>query len=117
MRSSQDSPLRIAVVPLPTGRRGALAITICPRKNDAGRGWDRDLATDVAAIKQWGATIVVTLLEAHEFQLLQVQRLGDVIQEQGMRWVWLPVRDVSIPGASFETGWAQEGLANKLRDG
>lgn len=50
--------------PLPVGPRGGLlGITLCPGKhgpNLTGGHWARDLAADLDAIRDWGATAVLT---------------------------------------------------------
>jgi ADP-ribosylglycohydrolase len=43
-----------------------------------------------------------------------VQRLPEAIERRGMKWVHLPIRDVSVPDAKFEAAWATAGL--ELRD-
>ena len=54
MRTSQDSPLRIAEIPLGPGQ-GRLGLTLCPGKKD-GYKWNRDLDEDLRTIRAWGAT-------------------------------------------------------------
>ena len=94
MKSSVTDPLRIATVSAPGGA-GVIGLTLCPGKKDPGRGWDRDLDTDLAAIREWGAEVVVTLVERHELQFLKVSSLPDAVAQHGMRWIHLPIRDVS----------------------
>jgi len=78
-RTSLSHPLQInSVQPSPTS--GHIEITFCPGKVDrhsAGGGWNRDLTVDVEAIRAWGASVIVTLLEQDEFDLLQVRGLPD----------------------------------------
>jgi len=38
--------------------------------------WDRDLRVDPPAIRQWGAVAVITAMEPHELDELQVPDLG-----------------------------------------
>ena len=56
-KNSENSPLHIAEVRLEQGG-GSLGLTLCPGKKDAGRSWNRDLSTDLQAIRAWGATTV-----------------------------------------------------------
>ena len=104
-KNSQNSPLRIAEVPLAT-TEGMLGLTLCPGKKDASRQWNRDLTDDLTAIQAWGASTVVTLIEDHEFALLGVGELGQRVGELGMNWIHLPIVDVSIPDGRFEELWA-----------
>ena len=84
---------------------GRLGLTICPGKKDGYRQWDRDLETDLRAIRNWGASTVVTLIEAHEFSLLAIDTLGQEVQRMGMHWLHLPIRDVYVPDHRFEQAW------------
>ena len=106
--TSVSSPLRIADISVGPGD-GHLGLTLCPGKKDLSRGWSRDLRTDVAAIRDWGATTVVTLIEMHEFGLLSIETLKDEICNQGMDWLHLPIRDVDIPDERFEHAWKVSG--------
>ena len=118
IRNSQNSPLQIAEVLLEPGQ-GVLGLTLCPGKKDPGRQWDRDLAEDLRVIKGWGATVIVTLLEPHEFAMLAVEALGRDAFALGMDWLHLPILDVSVPDQRFEDGWALAGtrLHQRLDEG
>lgn len=107
-QTSQTSPLRIAEV-LFGEREGRLGLTLCPGKKDEGRGWDRDLEDDLRLIRNWGASTVISLIEPHEFDLLQVSELSDSAIRMGMCWIHLPVRDVDVPDERFEHGWLTVG--------
>ncbi len=104
LMTSISSPLRIAEVPVGPSE-GCLGLTLCPGKKDRAQGWNRDLPTDLAAIRNWGAASVVTLIEEHEFRLLAVEALGDEVRRYGMEWLHLPIRDVDIPDERFELAW------------
>jgi len=118
-RTSLTHPLQIAVVTAgPDFAR--IGITFCPGKYDrnAMTGyWDRDLALDLDAIRDWGAAAVVTLLEPKELTLLRVARLGEEVIRRNMRWFHLPIIDESIPDDKFEQEWviAGEELRSLLR--
>ena len=118
-RTSETDPLLIAQVPAGAGLVG---LTICPGKRGNsvfGAGWERDLDADVRVIREWGAAAVVTLIEDHEFEMLGVERLGEAVRAAGMEWHHLPIRDVQVPDARFEAGWASAGvrLGDRLREG
>ncbi len=121
MRTSLSHPLQIAAVPAGAGH-GLIGLTLCPGKKQshaASGAWDRDLMLDLEVIAAWNAAAVVTLVEDHELERLQVTRLGQTVQEQHMAWHHLPLRDGSIPGPAFEAAWleAGAGLRAMLRDG
>ena len=95
-RTSVTHPLQIAVVTAGS-RFGRVGITFCPGKYDrqAMSGeWDRDLALDLDAVRDWGAAAVVTLLEPNELTLLRVERLGEEVLRRNMLWFHLPIVDV-----------------------
>ena len=113
VKTSENCPLLIGELPV-DGCGGVLGLTLCPGKIDVGRQWNRNLHHDLVAIKDWGATTIVTLIEDFEFSMLQVPTLGQEIQRTGIYWVHLPIRDVSIPDDRFAKGWKIHGP--KIRD-
>lgn len=109
-KTSGSHPLRIDELPAGEGRLG---LTFCPGKVDPhshNGPWARDLEADLAAIRAWGATAVVTLMEGHELERLQVPRLGEAVEARGLDWYHLPIVDVDIPEADFEIRWHYAGL-------
>lgn len=114
MLTSQTHPLRIDAVAAPTG--GVIGMTFCPgkkQKHSISGHWNRDLAIDLAVIKDWGAEVVVTLMEPEELAAVGVAALGDAVEALGLEWYHLPIRDVHPPGQRFENRWVLYGL--KLR--
>ena len=111
VRTSTTHPLQIATVSVP-GTSGAVGLTLCPGKKDTAAmtgAWNRDLDIDVLAIHAWGANAVVCLMEGFELKQLDVEKLPTTVERQGMRWLHLPIRDVSVPSAAFEKEWAAKG--------
>ena len=69
-RTSLTHPLQIAAVDAGP-EFGRVGVTFCPGKYDPhamSGAWDRDLATDLDAIRDWGAAAIVTLLEPKELR-------------------------------------------------
>jgi ADP-ribosyl-[dinitrogen reductase] hydrolase len=121
MRTSTSHPLQIAEVQ-PYAGAGKIGITFCPGKvqpSAMSGSWDRDLGLDLDAVAAWNAASVVTLVEDHELQTLQVTDMGPEVQARHMRWHHLPIPDVSTPSADFERQWdlVGEGLRAQLRAG
>lgn len=119
IRTSQTNPLRIATVQV---GEGAVGLTLCPGKQGEsvyGAAWARDLTSDVEVIRQWGASVVVTLIERHEFGLLRVEGLPQAVEAAGLKWLWWPIADVSVPDARFDQAWSEEGarLCERVRGG
>lgn len=109
VRTSATHPLRINTFTIPWGT-GKVGLTFCPgKKGDAiyGGAWNRDLEQDLAVIRAWGADAVVTLLEEHEFVLLGVPDLPEVMTKQPFQWFCLPIRDSDIPDERFEIAWPE----------
>jgi protein-tyrosine phosphatase len=120
-RTSQTHPLQISAVQA-TPEYSRIGITFCPGKQDpfAHTGaWARDLATDLDLIANWGATLVLTLVEQEELRALKVPNLGDEVMQRGMSWRHLPIADFSVPTEAFERQWLKEGrhIRQLLRQG
>ena len=121
IRTSQTHPIRIDPVQ-PAGGWAPIGMSLCPgkRQRDALTGqWERDLASDLDRIRRWGAEVVVSLIEAHEFGLLDVAALPEEVERRGMRWLHLPIADRHPPGQLFHRLWPTAGpeLVNDLRAG
>ncbi|WP_237153300.1 ADP-ribosylglycohydrolase family protein [Oryzibacter oryziterrae] len=120
-RTSKNHPLQIAELVVGPGF-GRIGITFCPGKKDPQAltgAWDRDLGVDLDAIAAWGASAIVTLVEAHELEDLKVPMLGREVERRHMAWLHLPIADVTAPGAAFEALWHVHGpgIRARLRDG
>jgi protein-tyrosine phosphatase len=114
-KTSQTHPLQIARLDLARG--GRIGVTFAPGKHDAGSmsgPWARDLGADLDAIVAWPAQTLVTLIEPHEFDLLSIPKLGEGARRRGLKWLHLPIRDVSTPSPAFEATWP--GHSARLRD-
>jgi len=118
------SPLRIDAVEVPvTG--GLIGMTVCPGKDEyAGLGippgpWKRDLDLDLQVIFDWRTEVLVSLIEAFEFEVLRVSELPEKTRNLGIRWLHLPIVDVGIPDWRFEAQWDTAGkeLRQVLVDG
>lgn len=108
-RTSINDPLRVAELSVP-GLAGTLGMTICPgKKGDSvyGRPWDRDLNSDLEFISDdWGANIMITLLEEHEFEMLCVQPMRELANSPFRpEWIHLEIKDGDIPDERFHQHW------------
>lgn len=88
---------------------GTIGMTICPGKTDAERRWKRDIQIDLDDIKAWGASTVVTLIEDHEFRMLGVEDMERQVLDWQMKWLHLPITDVSVPDEHFAKAWKTAG--------
>jgi hypothetical protein len=121
IRTSQTHPLQIASVQA-APEHGRIGITFCPGKHDlaaATGAWKRDLDLDLDAVKKWGASLVLTLVEQRELEYLQVPILGSALRSRGIQWLHLPIRDFGTPSQAFEASWAKHGphVRRLLREG
>ena len=104
IRTSTTHPLQIATLE-PGPGLGRIGLTLCPGKRQQAAftgAWERDLGSDLAAIEQWDAAVVVTLVEPHELEMLGVADMCERVRARHMDWVHLPIVDVSCPDAKFE---------------
>lgn len=116
INTSEDDPLQIGALDAPGG--GRLGVTFCPGKKDPNglsAIWDRNLALDLAAIRAWGASAVVSMMETHEFAEMQVPELPEAVRAAGMAFYHLPIPDLRAPGADFEAAWRSAGPALHAR--
>lgn len=110
IKTSITHPLWIDTIATPGG--GQIGMTVCPGMQQCASvsgHWSRDLGLDLESIRAWGAVAVVTLVEAHELDRYKVSGLHAAVRQRGMAWHHLPIVDVSVPAASFETEWAVAG--------
>lgn len=111
IRTSHSHPLLIAEIPI--GRKGgAVGVTFAPGKfqETAMTGsWARDLEIDLAAIQAWGASHLITLIEAWEAEELRIQQLPERASVYGLQWHWLPITDGAAPDERFLRPWKELG--------
>ena len=107
IRTSLSHPLKIAE--LAVGELGgAIGITFAPGKFQevAMTGaWARDLESDMAAIRAWGTSHLLSLLEPWEFEDLKIPHLPSVATAHGLTWHGLPIRDGAAPDERFVAQW------------
>jgi ADP-ribosyl-[dinitrogen reductase] hydrolase len=114
MSKKLNKPLHIAEIATPGP--GRIGVTLAPGKKGPsyyGGIHDRDLATDLDVVAKWNAAAVVTLLEPHELEELQILDLGQEINKRFMEWHHLPIPDVNVPKRAFEECWPESSA--KLR--
>lgn len=120
-RTSDSHPLRIDAVTVP-GSTGLIGLTFCPGKKQkaAMTGiWDRDLDKDLATIRSWGGSVLISLIEEHEFVELGVTELPQACLQHGIVWHGLPIVDGAIPDTVWEESWIKirPSLHQTLREG
>jgi ADP-ribosyl-[dinitrogen reductase] hydrolase len=113
------NPYAIDALPVAGGRIG---LCCCPGHRLTPRFVSPslvDLATDLDTIVAFGATHLVTLMEAGEMgQIgLDPERFGQAVAACGLEWLHLPIRNLSVPAPDWETGWAAAGAGLRRRLG
>ncbi len=77
---------------------GILAIAPLP-------GGEGDYRGDLDHIRGWAPSIALSLTTEVEMIVAGVRDLGAHLQDQGTRWMHLPIEDFSPPGAAFAAAW------------
>lgn len=109
IRNSHTHPLRIDTITLPNGAR--IGMTFCPgKKQSSGMtgAWDRNLDTDLAAIKSWNPTTMIMCPEPHEYNMLQVAHIHDACAAHHISTIPFPFADDTIPTPEQQTTWDQD---------
>ena len=103
-------PLRIDALPLPGA--GTLGLCHCPGRNGTdgkGRVWRRELGADFSALEAWGATLLVSFVESHEFAKLGVPGFAPAAGTRRFAWHHVPIPDMRAPQAATLEAWARSG--------
>ncbi len=107
VRTSLSHPIRIAELAVGT-QGGVIGITFAPGKFQEVAltgSWARDIDTDLAAIRAWGANYLITLIEPWEFEELRIQSLPERAAAHGLIWHGLPIVDGAAPDARLLDQW------------
>ena len=91
---------------------GYLGISFCPgKKQTTGMtgAWDRDLTTDIQAIKDWGASLAICCIPRHELRMLHVPDIDVEFARANIDFLALPFEDDTPPNVFVE-----EILANRM---
>lgn len=85
-------------------------MTSCPGRKYSGISGrpERSLDRDLEAIGNWGAEILVSLIEEREYPPPGMHGFVSALPE-GMEHLVLPIKDMGIPDSSWERNWAQKG--------
>ena len=120
-RTSEDSPLRVALVPSALHRgRGTLGLTFAPGKKHIGleATWDRDLATDLRRLREvYGTDLLVSLIEDAELSLLGIDGLFERAREHGIKTLRLPIPDGGVPANARTLASIVRQVASALQAG
>lgn len=92
----------------------------CPGRTVPGVSdpdWNRDVDADLDALREFGTSVLVTLMESHELPryTIAAEDLAREVRARGMEWLHLPIIDMAAPDERFERLW-DEGAGAALRE-
>jgi ADP-ribosyl-[dinitrogen reductase] hydrolase len=102
-RLAAQPPLETFAVKIPELGAAEILITPCPGKRR------RDLGLDLDQVRDHGCSAVLTLVQDHELEMLDVVDMGARVAERGMAWLHCPIPDFGPPGNAFESAWVVAG--------
>jgi len=96
------------------GYGGRIAVMACPGSDPPYR-----LEPELRALREWGAEVLVGLVESEELEILDVTDLPALAVAAGLSYLHLPIPDMCSPGREFEKRWREHGpgLRRRLVDG
>ena len=103
--TSESHPLWIDSIQLPGA--GTIGMTLCPGKSGPsadGNWWARDINVDKAAIEEWDATGLLSLLQDEEYESLNVPK--HIYFERSIEKYCFPLTNDTVPYPyAFNQGW------------
>lgn len=113
VKTSASDPLRIDWI-------GRLGMTFAPGKQcpSAHHAWEwqRDLATDLDAIRR-EADVLVCLIEAHEFARMKIPDLLPAARARRLETVHSPIVDLGLPSVEDARTLIRREIMPRLREG
>lgn len=113
-----DAPIHVDFVePKAHGLPGRLGLTVAPGRWRPGldSASDRLVEDDLLHLRDFhGAKVLVTLLEEFEMKRLAIPELLDVARKVGLRSLWLPIADVSVPSDIEATTALIDGIVERM---
>jgi ADP-ribosyl-[dinitrogen reductase] hydrolase len=100
--------LHVDFIQTPLG--GQIGLTHCPGRSSldgSGKKWSRDLAQDVAAIKDHNIAVVISLLSQEELKHHGAGDIGELLNQAQIEWRQFPIADFGTPSAEVAERWAQ----------
>jgi len=113
-------PLKIDAISVPLFP-GLIGISACPGMKEFSTLdlYDDRIENDLQCISNWGASLVVNLLEMQEIIMLGTAALPARILSRNMAFLHLPMANNLLPDEGFEEDWRSKRsrLLESLRDG
>jgi protein-tyrosine phosphatase len=99
IKNSESSPIQVALLE-PPSLPGKIGMTFAPGKHQNGMTavWRRDLDADLLRLRgEFGASVLVCLLEEHELTNLEIEQLPDAAAQHGIEFWHFPIPDMGVP--------------------
>ena len=103
LRTSKSHPLHVDWISH-ANFKGRIGLTLCPGKYQPvswSGGWNRDLNSDLNALREQGTKTLISLIDKNEIEFLRVRNIGEKVREFGMRWIHLPIEDTASPNDAW----------------
>lgn len=99
-------PLKIDTISVPS-LPGVIGISACPGMKEFSTLdlYDDRIENDLQCICNWGATLIVNLLEVREIVTLGIGTLASRILSRNMSFLHLPMANNALPDEGFEEKW------------
>lgn len=105
-RTSQNDPITVDFLPPnEISSLGQIGLTFAPGKKHQGMHfmWDRSLEHDLDRLRnEYHTDILISLIESHEFEAVQIPDLITQAQAREMQTIWFPIPDMSVPDSMDE---------------
>ncbi len=106
IRTSQNDPITVDFLPADqVPWAGKVGLTFAPGKKHQGMHfmWNRNLYQDLDRLRNdYQTDVLVSLIESHEFEAVQISNLTSEAQNRGMETCWFPIPDMSVPTSMNE---------------
>ena len=113
-----DAPIHVDFVePKAHGLPGRLGLTVAPGHWRPGldSASDRLVEDDLVYLRDfYGTKVLVTLLEEFEMKRLAIPELLGVARKVGLRSLWFPIADVSVPSDLEEASALVDGIVERM---
>lgn len=113
-------PLMIDTVSVPS-LSGLIGISSCPGMKEFSTLdlYDDRIDNDIQCISNWGAAVIVTLLDVREIATIGIASLPEKALARNILWLHLPMSNQGLPDEEFEEKWRWAGsrLLHFLQEG
>ena len=119
-QTNSPNVLHVDFIQTPLG--GQIGLTHCLGRcglDATGKQWNRDLAQDIAALKDLEISFVISLLAQQELQHHGAGNIEAQLKQAQIGWYQFPIADFGTPSLDVTTRWMQTvpSLLQYLKEG